>query len=108
MYSLVHWPILTSSYSLKSHIENIENDEQAKEIINNNKNLKRLFDELPNISEKIQNAGWKLMNGTGLYHISGLISFLLSIFAFFCRPRWVGFIALPLGIYAMTLATIIM
>ena len=108
MYSTVHWPILTSSYNLKSHIDKYSEDEKAKQIVMQNDNLRKLFDDLPNISDKIHTAGWKLMGDTGLYHISGLLSFILAIFTFFCRPRWVGIIALPIGIYALTLATVIM
>jgi len=108
MYGTVHWPILTSSYKLKAHIESIDKDQEAKQIVENNDNLRKFYNDLPNISEKIQTAGWKLMSDTGLYHITGLVSFLLAIFTFFCRPRWVGFIALPLGIYSINFAMIIM
>jgi hypothetical protein len=108
MYSTVHWPILTSSYNLKSHIENISEDEKANQIVMENENLRKFFDDLPNISDKIHTAGWELMGKTGLYHLTGLFSFLLAIFTFFCRPRWVGIIALPFGIYSLSLAAIIM
>ncbi len=108
IYGTVHWSILRSSYGLKSHIENISKDEDARKAIMNNNNLKKFFDDLPNISETIHKSGWKLMGDAGFYHITGLVSFILAIFAFFCRPRWVGFIALPVGICSFNLAMIIM
>jgi len=108
MYGIVHWSILSTSYKLKSHIENVSNDEKANQIITENDSLKNLFDDLRNISKKFDTAGLRLMGKTGLYPISGLVSFILAIFAFFCRPRWVGLIALPIGIYSLNLAMIIM
>jgi hypothetical protein len=89
-------------------MESIAKDQEAKRIMEGNDNLRKFYNDLPNISEKIQTAGWKLMSDTGLYHITGLVSFLLAIFAFFCRPRWVGVIALPFGIYSINLAMVIM
>jgi hypothetical protein len=108
MYGTVPWPILTSSYKLKAHMESIAKDQEAKQIVEENDNLRKFYNDLPNISEKFQTAGWKLMSDTGLYHITGLVSFLLAILTFLCRPRWVGFIALPFGIYSINLAMIIM
>jgi len=108
MYGTVHWPILRSSYRLKSHIEKFSKDEKAKQIVTEDDTLKRLFDDLPGISENIDTAGWKLMRDTAWYHISGLLSFFLAVFTFFCRPRWVGIIALPFGLYSINLAGIIM
>ncbi len=108
MYSTVHWPILTSSYNLKLHIKNIAIDEELNKIIMKNDKLKELFEDLPNISEKIHTAGWKLMGDAGIYHISGLVSFILAIFTFLCRPRWVGIIALPVGVYSLKMSMTIM
>jgi len=108
MYGTVHWPILNASYDLKSHIERISKDEKANRILKENDNLRRLFDDLPGISEKIHKAGWKLMRDTAWYHISGLLSFILAVFTFFCRPRWVGILALPFGRCSFYLAGIIM
>lgn len=108
MYGTVHWPILNASYDLKSHIERISKDEKANRILKENDNLRRLFDDLPGISEKIHKAGWKLMRDTAWYHISGLLSFILAVFTFFCRPRCVGILALPFGLYSFYLAGIIM
>lgn len=108
MYGIVHWPILTSSHSLKGFLEEISTDDEAKILIKENDNLRKFFDALPDISEKINKSGWELMGKAGFYHIFGLVSFVLAIFALFCRPRWVSLIALPLGIYSMTMATVIM
>ena len=108
MYSIVHWPILTSSYHIKAHLEKVAEDEEANKLIIENENLSKFFNALPNISDKIHTAGWDLMGKTGLYHITGLISFILAIFSFFCRPRWVGIITLPIGVYSLNLAAIIM
>ena len=108
MYSSVHWPILTSSSILKVHIDSISKDEGAKQLVMKNDNLKKLFDDLPNISEKIDKAGWILLGDAGWYHLTGIVSFILVIFSFFCRPRWVGIIALPFGLYSLILASIIM
>jgi hypothetical protein len=55
MYGTVHWPLLSSSYKLEAHIGNVSEDKEALKIIKNNENLKILFDDLPTISEKINN-----------------------------------------------------
>jgi hypothetical protein len=108
MYGTVHWPLLSSSYKLEAHIGNVSEDKEALKIIKNNENLKILFDDLPTISEKINKSGWDLMGQAGKIRLSGLIAMLLSILAFFCRPWWVGFIALPFGIYSLNLSMVIM
>lgn len=108
MYGVVHWPLLTSSYKLKTHIESVSVDKEALKLIQNNENLKKMYDDLPTISEKLQTSGWSLMGQAGRLRMSGLIAVLLSVFAFFCHPWWVGFIALPFGIYALNLSTIVM
>ena len=77
-------------------------------LIENNKNLKKLFKDLPSISEKIQTSGWDLMGQAGRLRLSGLVTVLLSIFTLFCRPRWVGLIALPFGLYSLKLSMILM
>jgi len=108
MYGIVHWPLLTNSYKLKAHVENVSVDKEALKLIETNESLKKLFDELPTISEKIQTSGWALMGQASRLRLYGLSSVLLSIFAFLCRPRWVGFIAIPFGAYALNLSMIIM
>lgn len=108
MYATVHWPLLTSSYKLKALSGSVLVDERARQIVQENESLEKFFDALPHVSEKIHTSGWKLMGQTCLYHVIGLISFLLAIFSFFCSPRWVGIIALPFGLYSMDMALIIM
>lgn len=41
MYGTVHWPLLTSSYKLKAHIEKVAADKEALKIIEKNENLKK-------------------------------------------------------------------
>ena len=108
MYGTVHWPLLTSSFKLKAHVEKVSADNEALKLIENNINLKKMYDDLPTISDKMHTSGWKLMGQAGKLRLFGLIAVLLSIFAFFCRPWWVGLIALPFGIYALNLSMIIM
>ena len=108
MYGIVHWRILTSSYKLKSHIKRVSEDKEVSKLIDNNKNLKQLFDDLPTISEKLHTSGWDLMGYAGRLRLFGLLAVLLSFFAFFCRPRWIGFIALPFGLYSLKLSMVLM
>jgi hypothetical protein len=59
-------------------------------------------------SEEAKLASSKLMCLTGIYRLIGLITLLLAGSCFLFKPRWVGLVALPIGIYAANLSMIIM
>lgn len=62
---------------------------------------KNRFDEMDNHIQAIKKTGISIMGISGLYPVTGLASLVFSIMAFFRRPRWAAFIALPFGLLGL-------
>lgn len=99
-YGSLHKPILESSYKLKNHVENISKDKNAKEIIQNNDNLRKLLGDIPTIYNGLDQTGYELVGNMMIFRISAILSFFLAIITFLFKPKWVGIIALPIGLIA--------
>jgi hypothetical protein len=99
-YGPLNKPILESSFKLKKHVENISKDQNAKESIKRNENLKNLIDEIPTIYDQLNKAGYELVNNMMIYRGLAILSILFAAMTFFFNPKWVGIIALPIGLIA--------
>jgi hypothetical protein len=109
LYGIVHWeigvPATSLLYEMDSRIIEDANKEKAGTLTGEEswriEHTKKSIDRLV----KAHSA---LMRGTGIYPLTGFLSFFFSIFTFTRRPRWVGFIALPFGLYGGLLSLIVM
>ena len=110
IYSIMHRSLSYSS-SIEYSIKEIFKDDEATKLINEiskeNRDLKYFFDNLPRVSKNIKKASWTLMGKAELFRITGVLTFILALFAFSCRPKWVAFIALPVGLFSLFMAATI-
>jgi hypothetical protein len=110
LYGVGHWPIMQTAYVLEGEakalssevIPSIQGDDKVR------KKALGIAEQLNESSKKLKRAGAVIMRAGALYHLTALVSFLCTAFAFFFRPRWGGLISLPFSLFAMIFFFVIM
>lgn len=103
IYGPVHWAVLSSAYSISSdaYVQKMELKEKGIEEDERNEKLIRL-------SERIKEGGHKALQRSSLYHLTGYLALIFSIVGAVKQKGMVRFASLPLGLYAASMATIVM
>lgn len=66
------------------------------------------LDRLDGCLQQFRDASSSIMVSAALYHLTGLLGFLVALGCFLYRPRWVGIIALPPGLASLFMAVVVM
>ncbi len=102
LYGTVHWQVMGPSTQIEVELKSLtsQNGSSQPNAV--------IFERMTHASERLSAASSSLLMRTMIYHITGLVSLILTIVAFWGRPRWAGFISLPFGLYGASLAFISM
>jgi hypothetical protein len=92
---------------LKHDIEEIRTATENNKDINLSQDTQKLFNDMDKKINRIKRAGTFLMSATSLFPITGLTALGFSIAAFFRKPHWAAWIALPFGLLGAFMAIII-
>jgi hypothetical protein len=109
LYGTVHWKVAGPSTHLSRQVHTLmlNQDADGREIARTISESKTL-DEMAKETEDLHEASTILFQKTGVYRYTGWISLGLAVLAFFRKPRWAGWIALPPALYAVFLSAIMM
>ena len=102
LYGYGHWSVTATAFRIEKYSEILANEilpELSDENENTRKTIESLSTRMKYDSTKLKEVGFAIMRSK--YHITGLFSVLFTAFAFFCKPRWPGFLSLPFSLYSM-------
>ena len=106
-YGRIHWDITWTAMLLKHDIEEIRTAAENRKVTGLSQDTKTLLDDVDKKINRIKRAGTFLMSATSLFPITGLTALGFSIAAFFRKPHWAAWIALPFGLLGAFMALII-
>lgn len=108
LYGIVHWQVMGPSTQIEVELKSLASQGVASQANSSTEvNRKEILEQMIRASERLSAASSSLLKRTAIYHITGLVSLILTIIPFWGRPRWAGFISLPFGLYGASLAFII-
>jgi len=103
-YGTVHWRIAGPSAHLTSMVLELQMKSSEQQTPYDTK----LLDEMTKETKDLATGTSLLMRNTAAYRYTGWASLVFAIVAFFGKPRWAGWIALPPALYAAFLTEIMM
>jgi|GEM_PF-2731311 len=107
LYGTVHWQITTQSYKLNKLVNNLVEIKRETPSLQT-KEIEKIITAMKHSAETLEDNSWFLMRRTGIYQFTGIMSFLLSMLSFREKPRWIGLISLPFGIWGLIMSMVIM
>ena len=102
-YSLVHWKIA----SQRGALYNVALD-LSKHTADGSHPLQGHVDQLRGLVESLGESHSTVLAYLEVYHVTGLMAFLFSVFSFRARPRWLALVSLPFGLAGLFGAFVIM
>ena len=102
-YSTVHWEMMDQGGTLHGLVL-----ELGADAMQSGAPMEEHLDELQQAVDALSASRSSVLNTLEVYHLTGLMAFLFSIFSFRARPRWCAFIAVPFGLAGLFGAWIIM
>ena len=98
IYTVVHWNLVQNASVAVASLENVLSERP-------NPSDDESLMSVRNSLEKIGKSGADVMERVRLYQWTRIAGLLSALFSFAFRPRWLGLIALPLGVAAYYLTS---
>ena len=99
-YSAIHLDA-TKLTKLTYSLDILYEDEVVVSEIESNDKLKSFFNQLKKSNKSHGDSNRKLMGTFSMYHITGLLGFMVSLLSLFCKPRKLAFVSIILGVFCL-------
>ena len=103
IYSIFHWNIFPVAIGFGAYVTPEEKLALSDNTIDSEKN------RFINTQHKkfVEGCG-EIFGQVSIYSLLGFIGFIFSIIPFFLKPRWIGFVSLPIGLFGLFITSMIM